>query len=186
MTEKHKQWQQNSMTIHNNGMRNQMLMTTIGGTTWDIKDKTYTTNHNSLHCQHRMPQQQQTIHQQSRLFLEYNTLNQLWLHMYKMACRTDNRYNRHYGRQWSSHTWMSTMVCTRVPNTTAISRQWTTTTHSDKQWNQTLRIQLGSHAQWRRTTNCHTILCVWRTSTHCISFKARGTRIQTYIWWRTT
>ena len=55
------------------------------GTTWDIKDKTCNIDHNNLHCQHQMPQRQQTIHQQSRLFLEYVTMSQSWLHMYKKA-----------------------------------------------------------------------------------------------------
>ena len=182
ITEKHQQWQQSNMTTHNNGMKIHMVMITIGGTTWDIKDKTCNINHNNLHGQHQMPQLQQTIHQQSRLLLEYSTSP--WANhgctCTRRQCRTNNRFNRHYGRQWSSYTCLPTMVCTRVSNTTTISRQRTTTTHSDQQWDQTLRIQVGLHAHCGRATNCHTILCVWRTSTHCISCKTWGTRIYPY------
>ena len=90
----------------------------------------------------------------------------------------------HYGRQWSSNTCLPTMVCTRISSATVSSKQWTTIANSDQQWDQTLWLQ-GLHAQCRRTTNCHTILCMWRTSTNCISFKVGRTRFYPYIWWRT-
>ena len=67
-----------------------------------------------------------------------------------------------------------------------LSATWTTTTNSHEQWDQTLRIQVGLHAQCRRTTNRHTILCVWRTSTNCISLKTRRTRLHSYLQWTKT
>ena len=98
---------------------------------------------------------------------------------------TTIRTHRHYGRQWSSNTCLPTMVCTRVSNTTVSRRKWPTIANSYQQWDQTLRIQVGLHAQCRRTTNCHTILRLWRTPTNCISFKVGRTRFYPYIWWRT-
>ena len=174
ITEKHQRWQQSNMTTHNNGMKIHMVMITIGGTTM---------GHQGQDVQHQS--QQLALPAPNATTATDNTpTTQIvsGVHHHgctctRRQCRTNNRFNRHYGRQWSSYTCLPTMVCTRVSNTTTISRQRTTTTHSDQQWDQTLRIQVGLHAHCWRATNCHTILCVWRTSTHCISCKTWGTRI---------
>ena len=81
---------------------------------------------------------------------------------------------------------MPLVVRKTIPNTTTIPRKWTTVANSDQQWDQALRIQMGIHAKCRRTSNRHTILCVWRTSTNSFSIKTRRTRFCPNIQWRTT
>ena len=44
---------------------------------------------------------------------------------------------------------------------------------------------MGIHAQCRRTSKCHTILCVWRTPTNCFGVKVGRTRFDPAIQWTT-
>ena len=162
-------------------------MTTIGGTIWDIKDKTYTINHNSLHRQHRIPQLQQTIHQQSRLFLEYNTVNQLWLHMYKMAMQNRQQVQ---STLWSTVEQPHMYVHHGLHKSSQYNNYQQEVDHNYAQW-QTMRSNSMDTNGFtcimqKDNQSSYHFMCVWRTSTHCINFKARGTRNQTYIWWRTT
>ena len=81
ITEKHHKQQQNNMTC-NNGTMIHIPMMDIGGTiALDNMDRMHINMHNNLHYQRHKWQRHQTMDHQSRLYLEYNVKNQLWLHI---------------------------------------------------------------------------------------------------------
>ncbi len=177
ITEKHQQWQQSNMTTHINGTKIRMVMNTIRGTHGTSRTRHATSITRTCIASTKCHNCNRQYANNPDCF--WSTLS--WANHDRTCtwrqCRTFNRFHRHHGRLWGSHARLPAMVCTRVSNTITISRQWTAITHSYQQWDQALWIEVGLHAQCWRTTNHHTIICVWRTSTHCSSFKAWGTRI---------
>ena len=90
--------------------------------------------------------------------------------------------SKHYRRtddwQWSSNTRLSTMVCSNIHNIRSTPWARPKTYQSNRRRHQGLRLQMGVHEEQQATTNHHTLLCVWRVTTHSVSNKTGITGFQ--------
>ena len=91
---------------------------------------------------------------------------------------TGKHHRRFDDWQWSSNTCLPTMACSNIQNIWTSPRTRPKTHNSNRGRHHSLWLQMGVHEEQQATTDRHTLLCVWRVTTHFVSNKTGITGLQ--------